>query len=339
MPFRPVVFGMRPGGATILSDAINPIPSDPVTQPNGPPETYQMFSNYVADVLEYATYLKLEVGVPIRVASCQVQAYYLGDDTDLDGDGDANVALRTRVRNAIAAADAAGIMIFAATGNDGGCPMDASFADIAEEPQVVAISNSTWAGTLLDGSSGSNCGPPVDFTAPGSQVLTTFPVGTGDPLVDPSGDYGTHICGTSFSTPMVAAVAALMFSYDSTLTPAEVYEAMMATADDVGPPGWDEQYGHGRVNAYRALLYVATGGAGPHLPGDVNNSRTVDVADVVATLAYIFEGTVPSGFGTCVLDMNEDGSVDVADPIHLVNYLFNGGAEVLIGCPVPAGPC
>ncbi|NMO16701.1 S8 family serine peptidase [Pyxidicoccus fallax] len=69
--------------------------------------------------------------------------------------------------------------------------------------------------------------------------------------VEPT-DY-THMSGTSMSTPYVVGVAALLFSAHPSATPAQVREALVSTARDLGPVGHDEGYGHGMVQARRAL--------------------------------------------------------------------------------------
>jgi subtilisin family serine protease len=65
-------------------------------------------------------------------------------------------------------------------------------------------------------------------------------------------DY-THMSGTSMSTPYVSGVAALLFSAHPSATPAQVKEALLRTALDLGPAGHDAGYGHGLVQARRAL--------------------------------------------------------------------------------------
>ncbi|MFY2556872.1 S8 family serine peptidase [Corallococcus terminator] len=65
-------------------------------------------------------------------------------------------------------------------------------------------------------------------------------------------DYA-YMSGTSMATPYVSGVAALLFSARPTATPAEVKAALLSSAKDLGPGGFDEQYGHGLVQARRAL--------------------------------------------------------------------------------------
>jgi len=65
-------------------------------------------------------------------------------------------------------------------------------------------------------------------------------------------DYA-YMSGTSMATPHVSAVAALLFSARPSSTPHEVRTAMLTTALDLGPKGYDVGYGHGLVQAKKAL--------------------------------------------------------------------------------------
>lgn len=63
------------------------------------------------------------------------------------------------------------------------------------------------------------------------------------------GDASRFDNGTSAATPVVAGVAALLLSAHPGLTPEAVRAALVAGAVNIGPPGWDAEYGHGVVNA------------------------------------------------------------------------------------------
>jgi serine protease len=62
--------------------------------------------------------------------------------------------------------------------------------------------------------------------------------------------------GTSMATPHVSAVAALIWSYDPSLTNADVRAVMGASALDLGSPGRDVDTGYGLVQADAALDFL-----------------------------------------------------------------------------------
>jgi serine protease len=108
----------------------------------------------------------------------------------------------------------------------------------------------------------SGTGDALDIVAPG-----------GDTNVDQNGDHNPdgilqetfkrilfkydwdyyYFQGTSMASPHVAGVAALIRSLHPTYTPDQVRQAILTSAQDLGPPGWDPQYGWGLVDAYAAL--------------------------------------------------------------------------------------
>ncbi len=88
----------------------------------------------------------------------------------------------------------------------------------------------------------SSYGSYVDLSAPGVDVYSTA-IGGGYKLVS----------GTSFSTPMVVAVAALVKSTNPKLSPTAIEQILKDTIDDKGDVGYDIHYGYGRVNAAKAV--------------------------------------------------------------------------------------
>ena len=68
--------------------------------------------------------------------------------------------------------------------------------------------------------------------------------------------------------------------------------------------------------------------------GDVNNDGMIDVADVVASLNYLFlNGTVPVCLDAA--DTDNDGLETITDPVFLALYIFNDG----IAPPSPFPDC
>jgi len=98
---------------------------------------------------------------------------------------------------------------------------------------------------------GSSYGSDLDFMAPGTRIHTTDITGSGGYS---SGDYTSTFNGTSSATPFAAGVAALLRSYIPVLTNADIRQRMRDTAIDMGTPGFDNETGYGRINAYNALI-------------------------------------------------------------------------------------
>lgn len=92
----------------------------------------------------------------------------------------------------------------------------------------------------------SNSGPELDLVAPGVSILSTSPSLSGYA-------FGT---GTSFAAPHVAGVAALVWAAAPALTAAQVRSILEQTAVDLGPPGRDNDYGYGRIDAGAAIDQV-----------------------------------------------------------------------------------
>ena len=100
--------------------------------------------------------------------------------------------------------------------------------------------------------SGSNYGPALDFVAPGNYIYG---------LNNSSNtNYNYYWGGTSQAAPHVAGLISLLLSVDSNLTVDEIRTILEETSEDeVGDSedtaGWDQYYGHGRINAFQALTH------------------------------------------------------------------------------------
>jgi subtilisin family serine protease len=105
--------------------------------------------------------------------------------------------------------------------------------------------------------------------------------------------------GTSMATPHISAVAALLWSYDPSLTNVEIRNAMNATAKDLGAAGRDVHYGYGLVQAYEALVYLGGGGT-------VNEAPVVSITSPTDGSAFD-EGTAIT-FAATAIDA-EDGNL------------------------------
>lgn len=157
-----------------------------------------------------------------------------------------------------------GAAVFCAAGNDYGAPV----AFPASHADAVAVGASTDRATLADY---SNVGPELWLVAPSSGgvrgIFTTdvsiqgrgFNVGD----AGAGGSDGLHtndFGGTSSATPLAAGVAALVLSHKPDLDRAALKDILAKTADHIGAGydanGHSPRFGHGRVNAARALSAV-----------------------------------------------------------------------------------
>ncbi|NEZ03121.1 S8 family serine peptidase [Wenzhouxiangella sp. XN201] len=73
-----------------------------------------------------------------------------------------------------------------------------------------------------------------------------------------SGNYD-YYNGTSMATPHVSAVAALVWSTDTTLTNNDIRNVLQVTAEDLGAAGRDDSYGYGLVQAKAAVDLIGGG--------------------------------------------------------------------------------
>ncbi|HEY9766020.1 MAG TPA: S8 family serine peptidase, partial [Chroococcales cyanobacterium] len=62
-----------------------------------------------------------------------------------------------------------------------------------------------------------------------------------------------YLIGTSMAAPHVAGTAALVLARFHHLSLSQLKHQLLETADDLGAPGKDPFFGHGRVNAYNAV--------------------------------------------------------------------------------------
>ena len=202
----------------------------------------------------------------------------------------------TYFENAINYAHGQGMVLVAATGNTPGAPV----APPARWENVIAVGATDNRDNLA---SFTTTGPEMSVSAPGVDVYSTW-----DVLFDPNGY--SYQSGTSMACPHVAGLAALVWSADLSLTNDEVRAIIEATADDKGAPGWDPDFGYGRVNAHAAIIAAM----GTFVPGDFDDDGDVD-SDDYDSFAGCFTGPDggPVGVECQPGDFDEDDDVDCDD--------------------------
>jgi len=91
----------------------------------------------------------------------------------------------------------------------------------------------------------SNRGQLLDVAAPGVAIKSTLASVQG-------GGFDTKT-GTSMSSPHVAGAAALLLDFNSNLSPAEIQNLLEQNAVDLGTPGFDNNFGWGRIDVLSSL--------------------------------------------------------------------------------------
>lgn len=170
------------------------------------------------------------------------------------------ISQNPNISEAIQAAIEAGVVIVASTGNY----IRETFNNVkfpANISNVIAVGASTEQDKrkyLNDGTNepgwGSCYGPEIDVVAPGIHIPTTdIQRNSGYN----NGDYHLTFNGTSSAAPHVSALVALIRSVNNTLTPTQVREVIINSADKVGGytyvNGFNQEIGYGRINVKRAL--------------------------------------------------------------------------------------
>ncbi|HWM07074.1 MAG TPA: S8 family serine peptidase, partial [Actinophytocola sp.] len=100
---------------------------------------------------------------------------------------------------------------------------------------------------------------PGDVSATGGEVRQKPDITAADGVLTSVEGFDPFF-GTSAAAPHAAAIAGLVLSGNPGVDPAEVREALVTTAIDIGEPGVDGRSGHGVVLADRVLEYT---GASP----------------------------------------------------------------------------
>ena len=146
------------------------------------------------------------------------------------------------IERAVAEAVRGGMLVVAASGNDGLSGSPISYP--AALPHVLTVGATTRAGTVASFSSRS---PYVDLAAPGTGVTVATALGRG-------WQAGS---GTSFSTPLVAGAAAWVWTARPELDAGQVAEILRRSARDIDAPGRDASSGFGLLDVRAALARPA----------------------------------------------------------------------------------
>ncbi|MBE6689149.1 MAG: hypothetical protein E7588_07740 [Ruminococcaceae bacterium] len=188
-----------------------------------------------------------------------------------------------------------GVIMFAAVGNDG----VSSVQYPAGYDCVIGVGSTTEQDEVAYYSQFNNS---VFVTSPG-YILSGLGIQPCDnenwyPYY---GTYYTYNAGTSFSTPIVAAIAAIAMGIDPTLNTERFKKLIAETSVDKGDPGYDVYYGHGRIDP-PMLLHRLTN---PY----ISFPREITVNSSCGT--PVTQGEIPAGTKLVITWQAEDITVYV----------------------------
>ena len=139
--------------------------------------------------------------------------------------------------DAVRFADENDVVVVAAAGNEGETGSNLTLP--AAYDSVIAVGAHTESGKIAPS---SNRGSYLDVTALGAGVLVAEPGGA--TILE---------SGTSFAAPAVTGLASALRRLHPDWSATDVRNHILASASDAGAPGPDPVFGHGRLDAARAL--------------------------------------------------------------------------------------
>ena len=219
----------------------------------------------VAAGIDYA------VGIHAQVINLSLSSTSDDDSSD-PGDAHDTVSPDPALCSAIANAATSAVVV-AATGNDSTRASPSPDVDPVGEPAdcpgALAVGGVSQTGAI---GSYSNGGCPTAVVAPGgdAETISTDPstgivqqAYDGDPSSPTFGtfQYFSEV-GTSMAAAHASAEAALLLGLIPGTSVSAVRRAMVATARDLGPSGWDQTFGYGAIDIAAAETALAAG----HVP-------------------------------------------------------------------------
>jgi serine protease len=258
--------------------------------------------------------LETAISLGVRVANIS-----LGIERN-DADGKRHCVTNARnslLDTALRHAAEAGVLVIAASGNDG----SNNICYPASNPDTLAVGSVNNDRTR---SSFSSHGSGLDLVAPGNRVLTI------------TAGRITTMSGTSFSAPTVAGVAALLFAQGMTSSD-QVFARLLETANDLGTAGHDDEFGAGLV---RADLALESEQAASLNQVDQGLPMTITVSNEKGLSRQQRDTFSPRGFGAysvkdlpagtytvrVLIDSNRNGLEDAGDLSGNRSVRFDGSA-------------
>jgi len=175
--------------------------------------------------------------------------------------------------------------------------------------EVIAVSATSQSDNIA---SFSNYGDWIDFSAPGVGIISTY-----------TNDSYKVWDGTSFSTPHVSGLAALILSrYPRLQKNDSVRYWIQHTSEDLGEKGFDPYYGYGRINAYGAVNSTDSDydlvAIDLDVPSLVEANASREVRGLILNFGTINQSNVE-------VHLVENGSISVANTT--IDSLLSGASE------------
>jgi PKD repeat protein len=138
-----------------------------------------------------------------------------------------------------------GVLMFCAAGNAG----TPSVYFPAADPNCVGVTATNWRDQR---SSFSSYGAEAELAAPGGDIESWLGLSyIASSWAGSDTDY-VLTAGTSMAAPHAAGLGALLYALGLD-DPRQIRTCLRITADDLGPPGWDPEFGYGRINVFNAV--------------------------------------------------------------------------------------
>ena len=205
------------------------------------------------------------------------------------------------MRAAIAYASSHNVVVVAASGNCGDGTGDecigispGTVAYPAAYPDVIAVGATTQSDQRA---SFSSYGSELDVSAPGYAI----PPSTSWSETHPTSLYSGYLYGTSFASPQVASLVALVKSVRPSSSIADITALIDASATKIGIMNglmYSDTVGHGIINVHSAVVFAgilnATGSATPQLlqAGSYQSERTAPTSSILGSGCVTVASTI-----------------------------------------------
>jgi subtilisin family serine protease len=150
-----------------------------------------------------------------------------------------------------------------------------------------------------------------DVAAPGSSIVSVRGI---------TGGY-TTMSGTSMATPHTAGLAALILDAVPGMTNHDVRWCMGTSALDLGDPGKDNDYGHGRIQCLPAINKALDGGP---FPDDDPESDRLSTDDSLIAEPLVLKSCTPNPVSSGSVTVNFEVGEGYADPVTVRVYDITG---------------